>query len=184
THLMKNPTKRIEFESKNSISKTSFLLLSLIIFLINLLTVKPATAQTTLFSTNFENATSTFGANGWTVVNQWTNKWIVGTAIPYQGTKGAFISNNDGWSNAYTNSTWQNAHFYRDVAVPAGATDINLSFVYKGVGEVGWDRLLVYTAPTSVTPTTGYPLKWESNIPGATLVFTQTATRSSFVTQN
>src|SRR5690606_18591524 len=57
-------------------------------------------------------------------------------------------------------------------------------FVYKGVGEVGWDRLLVYTAPTSVTPTTGYPLKWESNIPGATLVFTQTATRSSFVTQN
>lgn len=56
--------------------------------------------QTTLISPTgdggFENG-STFLANGWTTVNDVTNKWCVGTvSVPSAGTNAAFISNDIG----------------------------------------------------------------------------------------
>ena len=73
-------------------------------------------------------------------------------SVPFAGTNSGYVSNNGGGAYAYTNTTSNTSHFYRDVTVPAGETAITLSFQLKVTGESGFDRLLVYTAPTSVTP--------------------------------
>ncbi len=103
---------------------------------------------------SFENATSTFAANGWTVVNAGTNQWQVGTFVFNPGAKGAYIGTGAG-NNNYNNGTSQTSHFYRSINFPAGETAITLSFNWKCVGESGYDRLLVYTntaAPAAGTP--------------------------------
>lgn len=136
-----------------------------------------AQGQTTLISPTgdggFENG-STFAANGWTVVNHATNTWQVGTAsTAFAGTNAAYVSNNGGAAWAYTVSSSQTSHFYRDITVPAGETKLNLSFQWKGNGESSWDRMLIYTAPTSVTPVAGTPAANSTTLTGATLVYTQ-----------
>lgn len=134
-------------------------------------------SATTLISPSgeggFENG-ATFTDNGWTVVNHTTNTWQIGSvAGSYAGTKSAFISNNGGTSYAYTTSSSQTSHFYKDITIPSGETSISLNFQWKGKGESGYDRLLVYTAPTSVTPVAGTPASTSTTLTGATLVYTQ-----------
>jgi hypothetical protein len=144
-------------------------------------------AQTALSATGdggFENGT-TLAANGWTVVNAGTNAWYVGTAVAaFAGTKCVYISNNSGTANAYGTGTIQTSHFYRDIVIPAGASAINLSFQYRGKGELGWDRIAVFTAPTTVTPVAGVPQSTSSAtnpaISGATLIFYQTAFQTAY----
>jgi len=113
--------------------------------------------QTTLISPTGDGGFETgadFAANGWTVVNDATNKWFVGTvSTPFAGTNSAFISNDNGLTNTFTNSSTQVSYFYRDITVPAGETQITLSFKWKNTGETGsYDRIFVYTAPTTSTP--------------------------------
>jgi subtilisin-like proprotein convertase family protein len=133
------------------------------------------TATTLLSPTGdggFETGAS-FPANGWTLVNDASHIWRVGAvAVPFAGARSAFISNDGGVSYAYTNTVAQTSHFYRDLTVPAGESVINLSFQIKVTGESGWDRLLVYTAPTSVTPVAGTPAANSTTLTGATLVYT------------
>jgi hypothetical protein len=117
---------------------------------------------------------SGLAANGWTVVNDATNTWqSSGVAVAASGSNCAFISNNGGTTYAYSTGTTQTSHFYRDVTIPAGNTAISLSFNWKGSGELGYDRLLVYTATTSVTPLSNAPTSSSTTLTGATLVFTQ-----------
>ena len=115
--------------------------------------------------------------NGWTVVNHAStanNNWYVGaTPVSFAGTNAAYISNDAGVTWAYSNTVASASHFYRDVTVPAGESKINLQFQWKGNGESGWDRLLVYVAPTSVTPVAGTPAANSTVLTGATLVYTQ-----------
>jgi uncharacterized protein YjdB len=114
---------------------------------------------------------STLASNGWIEVNHGTNNWNVwGTPGVMSGYNAAFISNAGTSAYTYNNSVSQTSHFYRDITVPTGQTDINLSFKWKNIGESGYDRLLVYTAPTSVTPVAGVPSSNGSTISGATLV--------------
>jgi len=130
----------------------------------------------------FENGT-TFAANGWTLVNAASNIWEVGTATTaYAGSRGVYVAN-PGGTYAYDISTSMTSHFYRDIAIPAGATSITLSFYWKGQGESGYDRMLIYTAPNTVTPVSGTPASSATEITGATLVWTQpTFTNSSTYT--
>lgn len=118
--------------------------------------------------------------NNWTAVNSTLNTWQVSAvAVPYAGANSAFISNDAGVSYLYTNTTPQASHFYRDVTVPVGESKIALSFQWKGNGETGYDRLLVYTAPTTVTPVIDVPTSG-TTITGATLVYTQTALQAAY----
>jgi len=133
-------------------------------------------AQTELISPagdgGFETGTS-FAANGWTVANAASNFWEVGTAsTQYAGNRGVYVANPAG-TYAYTLSASRTSHFYRDVTIPAGATSVTLSFYWKGKGESGWDRMLVYTAPTTVTPVANSPASSSNTIAGATLRWTQ-----------
>ena len=119
--------------------------------------------------------------NGWTPVNSTVNNWFVsGDAIPFSGSNSAFISNTNGITYSYTNTVTQTSHFYRDVTVPAGNTAINLKFNYKSVGELNFDRLLVYIAPTSVTPVADVPASSNTLLAGATLVYTDLTQVNSY----
>lgn len=133
--------------------KTTVLLIILTTLIVNF-----TFSQTTIINpaTNggFESGT-TFPLNGWTLVNHTTNQWVLGNTPGGQsGARCAYISNSSpNWT--YSNITSNTSHFYRSITVPAGETIINLSFKWKGQGESGYDRLLVYTnnvAPTSGTP--------------------------------
>ena len=133
--------------------------------------------QTTLISPTgaggFENG-STFASNGWTAVNSTSNAWFLGAAsTPFAGSRSAYISNDNGTTWGYSTTTTSTSHFYRDVTVPAGEEAINLSFQWKGSGESGWDRLLIYTAPTTLNPEVNVPVSNSNVLTGATLVYTQ-----------
>lgn len=123
-----------------------------------------------------------FASNGWSVINPPTlnNQWVVNNTAPsYSGSNGAHVSN-DGTAYAYTLNAARTCHFLRDVTVPPGATSITLSFYWKGMGQIGADRLLVYTATTSVTPLANTPVSPATGIAGATLVWTQPSTSAAY----
>lgn len=134
----------------------------------------------------FENGT-TFPANGWTLVNSTTNNWTLGTATQPAGggARTAYISNNSGTSNAYSTGTSQTVHFYRSITVPVGATNVNLSFVLKSVGEqTNWDQLLVFRGTGAINA--GTPSGTTTTLAGYTTIFTQnsTATWNTYQTVN
>ncbi len=120
----------------------------------------------------FEGAAD-FAGNGWTTVNAASNIWILGTQAPaYAGARSAYVSST-GAAYDYALGTTRTSHFYRDVVIPTGASNINLSFYWKGNGESGYDRLIVYTAPTSVTPVVNVPASTSTALTGATQVWIQ-----------
>jgi hypothetical protein len=178
--------KNQDLATKRSTSFTSFLLLIVFAFFANFSTQ----GQTTLISPTgdggFENG-ATFISNGWTVVNGTlgsTNTWHVGNAaVTSAGLNGAYVSANSGTAWGYSTITTSTAHFYRDVtAASLTETLLNLSFKWKGSGESGYDRLLIYVAPTSVTPVAGIPASTSTTITGATLVYTQASASQSTYT--
>jgi hypothetical protein len=117
----------------------------------------------------FENSAS-FSGNGWTVVNSSVNTWVIGSnAGAASGTNSAYLSNNGG-SFVYSNNISQTSHFYKDFTIPATESMISLSFKIKCIGEPFFDRLLVYTAPTTLTPIINSPLSSSSTLTGATLI--------------
>ena len=105
------------------------------------------------FSENFENA------QNWQFVNGTaTNKWYIGTAA-FTGagsTKGLYISNDNGTTNAYTNNSSSTVHAYKVMAVPAGTSDIAVNFDWRCLAESGsWDYMRVWITTDTFTPTAG-----------------------------
>ena len=120
---------------------------------------------------------NTLALNNWTVINGSYNIWSVGTAAGTQtGSNAAYTGTNFvGTANASYN------HFYRDIVIPANATNIKLQFYLKWPTiDNGYDSLNVYTSPTSFTPVnTATPSTLT-----ATRVFSNTSTAySSFTLQ-
>ncbi len=99
----------------------------------------------------FENG-STFALNNWTVLNGTYNQWLIGTAAGAQdGTNAAYVGTGFvGTANASVN------HFYRDVVIPSGATNISLKFFLKmPIVDGGYDYMKVYTTTAAYTPVAG-----------------------------
>ncbi|MES2703711.1 MAG: Ig-like domain-containing protein [Bacteroidota bacterium] len=139
-------------------------------------------AQTTLIQAGEEGGFelgTTFPANGWTAVNDSSNMWVVNDLTAAYSGRCAYISTS-GSTYDYTTSASRTSHFYRDVAIPAGATSITLSFRWKGQGDTAFDRMLVYRAPTTVTPVARTPLSNSTAISGATLLWSQPFTSTSY----
>jgi hypothetical protein len=138
-------------------------------------------AQTTLINPatdgGFESG-STFAANGWTVANEGAGpvKWVVGTAVNSGAITGnsAYVSLDNGETNSSAGiSGARTVYFYKDVVIPAGQTNIALTFNWKTVGTA-WQ---VFVAPTSVTPTgTDLQLTVPATITGATSITYNSAT--------
>lgn len=106
---------------------------------------------------NENGNTQSFTTNGWTTVNDTTNKWFMGTGTTFSGGgTSIYISNNNGVSNAYTNTVAQASHFYKDFTFPYNLqSDVTLNFFWKSNGESGFDYGKVYLAPTGLTPVSG-----------------------------
>jgi hypothetical protein len=138
-------------------------------------------AQTTLISPTgdggFENGT-TFAANGWTESNSANNPWVVGTYVstPPFVNRSAYVSNDGGATNNYTNTLSALNYIYRDVVIPSGQTAIILTFNWECYGESSYDMIQIFVGPTSIVPigTTTYPGSGLSNVPagiaGATFI--------------
>jgi len=172
---MKNNVNYFAKKSQWKVNKPSRFLLFCLISLITLC----SSAQTQLINPNSEGGFelgASIAANGWTPVQATTNTWRASSVPgPFAGNNAAFISETAGADYAYNTGAYQTSHFYRDVTVPAGENLINLTFQYKNPGENLFDRLLVYTAPTSVFPLANEPQSSLTDIFGATLVFTDPA---------
>lgn len=122
--------------------------------------VLSAVGQTVLISPTgdggFENGT-TFTDNGWSVSNggNTLKVWQIGTGKSgYTGSRAAFIGDNA--TTVGTTTSARVVHLYKSITIPAGATNIALSFKYKqetadylATGPTFYDYIAVYTS-TSV----------------------------------
>ena len=109
------------------------------------------------FTEDFET-----GAPLWTQVNgTQTNQWYIGTATAASGQYSAYISNDGGVTNSYSDN-YSISYLYSDVYFTPHTDPANqvyeLSFDWKGVGEYGCDYLCVYLTDTDVEPVAGYYL--------------------------
>lgn len=110
----------------------------------------------------FENGTS-FASNGWSAANGGnTNRnWYVGTGqAGYTGNRCVFIGNSATAVGA--NGSARIQHFYRPITVPAGATNIQLSFKYKQatldyINPFYYDFVTVSTSATAPVGNTAPP---------------------------
>ncbi len=95
-------------------------------------------------------------ANAWEPVNgSQTNKWYVGTAAHY-GTAdnmALYISNNNGVSNEYTNSSTSFTYVYRTFTMNVGS--YNIGFNWQAQGESYYDYLRAWLAPADFEFTAG-----------------------------
>ncbi|MFD2720784.1 beta strand repeat-containing protein [Hymenobacter monticola] len=117
-----------------------------------------AQAQTTVFTETFEGATSSFTAANGTQPNQWVVGPAGGNGPSTVGTRSAFISNDNGTTNAYALGTASVTHLYRDVTFPAGEGAVQLSFDWQAGGESTFDYLQVFVMPTATAPVAGTAL--------------------------
>lgn len=85
------------------------------------------------------------------------NKWAYGAAAG-NGGNSIYISNDNGTTNNYTNTSLSVVQAYRDLVVPAGTTATSpatLSFDWRAMGESCCDYLRIWLVPTTFTPTPG-----------------------------
>lgn len=101
------------------------------------------------FTDTFENNSQFAVSNG-----TQTNKWIIGTATNNGGTHALYITNDNGATNTYVNTT-SVVQAFRDIQIPAVVNDINLSFDWRNAGESCCDYFRVWLVPTTFTPTPG-----------------------------
>ena len=124
-----------------------------------------STSQTVIINPatdgGFEIGTS-FAANGWTATtgSSTQNQWVCnsGATVGFSGLRCAYITNNTSVPSPphnYSLDVTRRTHLFKEVTVPAGETNIQLSFSWIGRGEGSNDRLRVWITPTSYTPTYG-----------------------------
>lgn len=102
---------------------------------------------------------ATFDSNGWLTAQQGgpNKKWYCGTGqTGFTGARAAFIGNNE--TTVGNNNSARTVHLYRSITIPAGATNITLSFKYKQevsdyAGSTHYDYITVSTGTD--TPTNG-----------------------------
>lgn len=122
-------------------------------------------SQTTIINPatvgGFESG-ATFALNGWTNTSGTAtrNQWVTnnGATAGFTGARCAYVSQNRGATPppfTYDVSAARATHFYRNVTIPAGETNIILSFNWLGQGESSFDKMRVWVVPTTVTPAYG-----------------------------
>lgn len=107
------------------------------------------------YSTGFELGDDT----SWTFINNTSTGhaiWYIGGAAYNTGSRGLYVSNNGGVSNAYTVSTATVNWAVRTFSLTAG--DYAISFDWRCYGESTWDYLLCFVIPDSVTLSAGTAL--------------------------
>ncbi|WP_177761739.1 fibronectin type III domain-containing protein [Flavobacterium sp. I3-2] len=102
------------------------------------------------YSQGFESGNHGFQ---FSLTNQ-PNYWMVGNGVANAGNNSLYITNNN-QNNEYTITQTSSTSAFRDFAIPAGTTEINLQFDFKGMGQGVLDRMRVWLVPTTFIPTPG-----------------------------
>jgi hypothetical protein len=89
-----------------------------------------STQITTLIDEDWE----TGSMSAWTVTNDTTNQWEIGTAQVDAGTYGVYGSNDGGTTANYSNAG-DVSHFYQDITIPSSAASATLTFVWRSFME-------------------------------------------------
>jgi hypothetical protein len=128
---------------------------------VQFLFVGGAWGQATLLSPTgdggFETGT-TFSLNGWTYVGSGSRTWQLGTpGTQYAGSRHAYVGTTSASSGI---NAFAVHHFYKDFTIPAGATNVILSYYVKFPsidvsGATIYDFLKVYNTTNSNTPVLG-----------------------------
>jgi len=114
-------------------------------------------SQQVIFSSDFESDDTNAG---WTILNHSTteNNWYHGTAAASSGSKGMYISNDGGVTNAYTIASGAGNYIYHDIDFPAGSPEyILLNLDMRVYGQTNTnnncDYLRIYLLPeeTAIT---------------------------------
>ena len=108
-------------------------------------TTTPIPVANLPYSTNFETDCD------WNLVNgNLTNAWTWGTAAHNgSGTRGLYISNDGGTTNAYTNTASTMVYATKSFNFDVGA--YNFSFDWLAYGEINWDYLRVALVPETIS---------------------------------
>lgn len=69
------------------------------------------------------------------IVNDNSNKWVVGDAETYKGNNSLYISNDNGVTSSYTKN--QVSHIYFDINLPTIMSKWRLRSFWKALGETG-----------------------------------------------
>ena len=86
----------------------------------------------------------------WQLINDTlTNAWAIGTATQNGGSKALYISNDNGTTNAYTNTL--NSMVYAAKPFYLSAGEYAVRYDWKGKGESSYDYLRVALVPASTT---------------------------------
>ncbi|MUV02200.1 T9SS type A sorting domain-containing protein [Flavobacterium rakeshii] len=110
----------------------------------------PQVPATLPFEEDFEDVSGMAIFNG-----DETNKWYIGSVVNNGGSNSLYISSDDNVTNGYVNSQTTRVHSFRDISVPAGVTELKVSFDWKAGGEDGYDYLKVWAVPVTFVPTPG-----------------------------
>jgi hypothetical protein len=123
-------------------------------------------SQTTIIDSSgdggFESGT-TFATNNWisnTPTSTTSNQWVCNTGATsgFSGTRCAYISNNRSATpppHTYTNTATRVSHLYKDISIPAGESNINLSFSWIVDGEGIYDYMRIWIIPQTFNPVYG-----------------------------
>ncbi|PZR11284.1 MAG: hypothetical protein DI539_20690, partial [Flavobacterium psychrophilum] len=105
------------------------------------------------YSQNFDAGASNYTLNNGTQ----TNKWVVGGATFNSPANSLYISNDNGATNNYTETSTSVVQAYRDIQMPASipTNQVLLQFDWKAAGESCCDYLRVWVVPVTFTPTPG-----------------------------
>jgi uncharacterized repeat protein (TIGR02543 family) len=109
-----------------------------------------------ILSEDFESGSGT-SLSGWTFVNgSQTNKWYVGTATCYAGSRAAYISDNSSSNSYIIRNSASTVHLYHDLTLSGAPA--TLTFRWKANGESIFDYLKVFLVDATVTPAAGTQL--------------------------
>ena len=107
---------------------------------------------------------------------------LVGTGINNGGTHALYITDTNGATNTYNNTATSVVHAYKDFVIPAGATQLDLTFDWRSSGETATDYFRVWTVPTTITPVAGTQITAVAN--SRIKIGNDLNSNSNFTTQN
>lgn len=111
--------------------------------------IAPQNPATLPYTENFDVAPHNLSLSNATQLN----RWVVGSATSNSPANSLYISQ-DGTTNGYNNSAASIVHSYRDITIPTGVDQLELSFDWKNNGETG-DNVRVWIIPATTNPVAG-----------------------------
>ena len=127
------------------------------------------------------------GVSDWDFQSSALNKWVIGTAVNNGGDKSLYVTKDEGATNSYDITVATVAHAYRDIAVPMGTAESNLSFDWRCLGEgttTKRDYFKVWLVPNTFTPIVGQQITAADDRIQVGGMFNQQETFTNYIIQN